>query len=318
MTAGDDCGVQGGGLAVARAAPLHACFDFRFASDIPLGELALAASDDVRDVVTIRVGTLPDELVAPDYGLAVVGEDVLLCVPGVARYLIRGRDEIVVAPVAGASDGAVRLFLLGSAIGILAYRRGLLPLHANAIVVNGGAYAFAGPSGAGKSTLAAHFAAAGHEVLCDDVCALSFAQDGQPCAWPGLPRVKLWEDAARSLGHDPATLDRVVDGHQKFHVAIPAAHAARALPLKRLYVLSRAADGEAGTIARLTGTQAMAAVMENSYRHEYLPTLGLTTWHFQRAAAMLAHVEVYAVSRAWGFDVFEREAERLAAHVAAA
>lgn len=294
--------------------PLYACFDFRFASEIPLGELTPAGTPDEREVVTIRRGSVP---ALAGGGLEALGDDARFEVPNVARYLIRGGREIVVEAFAGASERDVRLFLLGSALGVLTYQRGLLPLHANAIVVDDGAYAFSGPSGAGKSTLAAHFATSGLEVLCDDVCGVSFDEEGRPIVWPGLPRLKLWEDAARAFDHDPAALDRVVEGHQKFHVAIGATHAARVVPLRRLYTLARAEPGASGAIVRLTGSDAMVAVMANTYRGGYLATMGLTEWHFGRTAAMLRHVHVYAVTRAWGYDVFADEADRIEEHVRA-
>jgi len=300
---------------------LYSCFDFRFASDIPLGELTPAADADSREIVTIRRGDVPETLEGasePRYGLQARSDVALLVIPDVARYLISGGREIVVEASDRASECNLRLFLLGSALGILAYQRGLLPIHANAIVFGGAAYAFSGPSGAGKSTLAAHFARAGYELLCDDVCGLSPGAGGVPLAWPGLPRLKLWEDAARAFGHDTAALDRAIEGREKFHVPIGAAHGRRAVPLKRLYTLAPALEGEAGSVVRLTGGAAMAAVMANTYRDEYLAILGLTRWHFERAATMLRHVEVYAVTRAWGYDVFAEEAARLEAHVAGA
>lgn len=299
---------------------LYACFDFRFASDIPLGELTTAAADDEREIVGIRLGEVADTLhgaTEPQFGLQAIGDTALLIVPGVGRYLIRNGREIIVSPETDASERNVRLFLLGSALGILAYQRRILPIHANAIVVEGGAYAFSGPSGAGKSTLAAHFAAAGFEVLCDDVCGVTFDPDGTPIAWPGLPRLKLWQDAARAFGHDPAALDRAIEGQEKFHVAIDETHGVRPVPLRRLYTLARAEDGKPGTIVRRKGSEAMGTVMTNTYRGEYLATLGLTAWHFARSAEMLRRIAVFEVSRAWGYDVFQQEAARLVAHVAA-
>ncbi|SOB87318.1 hypothetical protein SAMN06297144_2448 [Sphingomonas guangdongensis] len=300
------------------ALPRYACFDFTFDTDVPLGELREAAADDVRPIVRIRHGNVPAGLEgagAAEYGVSAAGSRALLDVPETARYLVESGERITVATCPDASPRNVRLFLLGSALGILAYQRGLLPLHANAVVVDGGAHAFSGPSGAGKSTLAAHFAKAGLEVLCDDVCTLSFDASGAALAWPGLPRVKLWADAASALGHDPAALEQAIEGQAKYHVPIAGARRDTAVPLRRLYLLARAGEGEAGTITRLTGAAAMAAVLENSYRHEYLDVLGVRAWHFARAAAMLRHVEVWQVRRPWGFGVFEEAASRLAAHL---
>lgn len=303
-------------------ARIYSCFDFRLRSAIPLGELIPAeAEDDPRAIVDVRLGTVPEALAGagePHYGLQVAGEDALLTVANTARYLVRAGREIVVDPAPGGSERNVRLFLLGSALGILCHQRGLLPLHANAIVAGDGAVAFAGPSGAGKSTLAAHFQRSGYEVLCDDVCMISFDEAGRPLAWPGLPRLKLWGDAIEAFGHDRRALDQAIEGMDKYHVPLTAKVTARPIPFRRLYVLTRAEGDAAGAVARLRGRDAMAAVMAHTYRGLYLAPMGLTERHFRQCAALLAHAEIHAASRAWGFDVFEREAGRLERHIFAA
>ena len=298
---------------------LYSCFDFRFSSEIPLGELTPAEASDQREIVSIRRGEAPETLPgagAPQLGVQATADEALLSVPTVGRYWVQGGREVVVDPLPEASGRNVRLFLLGSALGILAYQRGLLPLHANAIVVDGAAYAFSGPSGAGKSTLAAHFAAAGYPVLCDDVCAVSFDADGVPHAWPGLPRLKLWEDAARSFGHDPEGLDRAIEGHEKFHVPIATLAPSERVPLRRLYTLARAEEEAQPGIVRLHGQDAMRAAMENTYRGEYLGALGRAKQQFGQAVALIRNARIYAVTRRWGYDVFDQEAVRLLTHIA--
>lgn len=301
--------------------PIYSCFDFRLRSEIPLGELTAADDpDDLRPIVEIRLGTVPASLPDArhgDHNLQVSGEDALFGMADVARYLVRAGREIVVEPVPGGSERNMRLFLLGSALGILCHQRGLLPLHANAIVTDGGAVAFAGHSGAGKSTLAAHFQKSGYEVLCDDVCMISFDADGRPSAWPGLPRLKLWGDAATAFGHDRRDLDQAIEGMDKYHVPLTGGAVARPIPFRRLYLLSRAAEGEDGDVVRLRGHKAMEALMTQTYRGLYLGPMGLKGRQFRQCAALLEHAEVYAASRAWGYDVFEREAARLERHVLA-
>jgi len=299
----------------------YSCFNFRLRSFIPLGELIAAeAEDDPRPIVEVRLGTVPAELPGasePRHGLQVAGGLATFTVPKVARYLVDGGREIVVDPVPGGSERDLRLFLLGSALGIVCHQRGLLPLHANAIVVDRGAVAFAGHSGAGKSTLAAHFQRSGHELLCDDVCVLSFDEAGFPFAWPGLPRLKLWRDAAAAFGHDPASLDPAIEGIEKYHVPMTAPGTVRPIPFRRLYALLRTESGEPGRIERLRGQEAMAAVMAQTYRGAYVAQLGLAERHFRQCASLVDHAEIYAASRAWGYDVFEREASRLEDHVSA-
>ena len=297
---------------------LLACFDFCLRSEIPLPELLPAGEVRGRDVVEIRLGTLPEALanahrVAP--ALHYADGEVLLTIEGVGRYLVRGGREIVVDPAAGGSERNLRLFLLGSALGLLCYQRDLLPLHANAIVADGGAYAFAGPSGAGKSTLAAHFGRAGYPVLCDDVCVISFSGE-VPLAWPGLPRLKLWGDAAAAFGHDRRDLDQAIEGLDKYHVPLAAAAAPAPVPFRRLYLLARAGEGEAEAIIRLRGLEAMEAVMGQAYRGLYIGPMGLTARYFEHCAALLAGAEVYEARRAWGYAVFDEAAGRLERHIA--
>ena len=299
-------------------AALYSCFDFCLQSEIELAELTPAAESDPRPVVRVRLGAVPEAL--PDaapfrFGIQTSGDDVLLNVTGNARYLVRNGQEIVVDPVPGGSERNVRLFLLGSALGIVCHQRGLLPLHANAVVANGAAYAFSGHSGAGKSTLAAHFSHKGYGVLCDDVCVVSFDDAGAPIAWPGLPRLKLWGDAALAFGHDSAKLDRAIEGLDKYHVPLTLAASLQPVPFRRLYILARTANGEAPAVSRLKGQRAMAAIMEHTYRASYLGPMGLASQNFRQCAALLSRIGVYEARRDWGYEVFEREADLLEQHI---
>ena len=51
------------------------------------------------------------------------------------------------------------------------------------------------------------------------------------------------------------------------------------------------------------------------YRGFCLEPMGLHARHFRQCAAMLSSVRVYAVTRQWGFDGFEREVDRLEQHL---
>jgi aryl sulfotransferase len=77
--------------------------------------------------------------------------------PGVARLLVRGGHEIIIERMAEADDEMVRLLLLGTGAALILHQRGLLPLHASAIVTQAGAVLFMGHSGVGKSTLLNEF-----------------------------------------------------------------------------------------------------------------------------------------------------------------
>lgn len=297
---------------------LYSCFNFSVCSDIDLPELTpLEQRVGLDPQVTVRVGVVPTFLPGSTSGthqLQVSDEGALLTVAGTGRYLIRGGEEIIVEPEEGASERNLRLFLLGSAFGVLCQQRGLLLLHANAIVADGAAHAFAGPSGAGKSTLAAHFSRRGYEVLSDDVCAIDFDGDGSPIAWPGLPRLKLWGDALDSFGWERADLDPAIEGWDKYHVPI-STRIRGSVPFRRLYLLNWSTMEKGGAITKVTGAGVMGALIDQTYRAKYLKPLGLMQRHFAQCTAVAEAIEVFHASRARGFDVFESEARHLEQHV---
>lgn len=298
-------------------ARLYACFDFLLSSDIPLPELALADDGDARPVIPVRHAPLPNSLpegLQAGGGLEVAGDEALLTIPKTGRYLVRDGDEILVDPATNGSERNLRLFLLGSALGILCHQRGLLALHANGVVAANRAFAFAGPSGAGKSSLAAWFAEAGYEILGDDVCAIAFGEGGRPSAWPGLPRLKLWGETLDAFGRG-RRFDQAIEGQDKYHVPLAQQMRARPVPFGRLYILSKAAEGAETSFRRLRGRDAMDALLAQTYRGHYLAPLGLSADHFRRCAALLDHAEVYEVSRTWGYERFAAEAERIARHI---
>lgn len=312
-----DVGIAG--MAMGGLEHCYSCFGLDVHSEMALPELAgMGPAPGVRPRIVIRFGTIPaDHAGAPGGGrFHVVGDDAFLIdVKETARYLVRGGTEIVVELYSGASPLNVRLFLLGSAFGALCHQRGLLPLHANAVVVGGRAFAFAGCTGIGKSTLAAYFQSRGYPVLCDDVCVVSFDAEGRPVAWPGLPRLKLWRDAAETFGHDSGALERAIDGRDKYHVPLPPSGHCGPYPLARVYLLRNVEEGAQDKIERLSAASAVRGLMLNTYRRNFLKEMRLIDRNFHHATAMAHHTAVFSAARHRGFDVFAREAERLEAHL---
>lgn len=295
-------------------------FGLGLASELELPELAEQppANQAPAPDVVIRRASVPVPPEGSPAGYIFGPDGTLLNVPEVGRFTIRGGTEILVDPAAGASPRNVRLYILGSAMGALLHQRGLLPLHANAVVLGhgegAGVVAFSGVSGAGKSTLAAWFHDRGHPLLADDVCAVEPVGEAA-LVHPGPPRIRLWREALEASG-------RVVEGHSRSFDAldkydVPATGAAppeAALPLRAFYLLARAAPGAPSAIERVPGAAALAAFIANTYRGGYIRLAGDSAAHFARCTEIARRVPVYAVRRAWGLERMDEEAERLRAH----
>ena len=293
------------------------CFDYflfglRVRSEIELPELTPSEELGQPDVV-VRLGQIASG--PGPGGLSDQDGALLLTVNDVGRYRISGGTEILVEPKIGVDSRNVRVFLLGSAFGALLHQRALLPLHANAVGIEGKAVAFMGPSGAGKSTLAAWFHDRGDLVLADDVCVVRFDEAGQPLAMPGIPRLRLWIDAIERAGRDPSGLERsYIDEAQvldKFNLPIDRAPSDEPVALAAVYLLDRGPDF---SIDELIGIDAVEAVFSNTYRGGWVSQIGSHRDHWESALRLVETVPVFRVSRRWDPAAADTEAEWLRAH----
>ncbi|MCF2514333.1 hypothetical protein LVY65_04535 [Sphingomonas sp. G124] len=292
----------------------YSAFGLAIRSDIELPELFPSQSDAVADVV-IALGAVPAPE-RPDTDVVVNGEGVFLYISGVARYWIRDGLRILIEPEPGVPQRNVRLFLLGSAMGVLLLQRGHLPLHANAVEIEGKAFAFMGGSGSGKSTLAASLHDRGHRVIADDVCVVRFGNNDAVFACPGIPRLRLWERALNATGRDPAVYERSYAGDaaiRKFDVPVANEMAAgEALPLAGLFIL---ATGDEFEISRLSGLEAAELVYANTYRGKFVALTGTATDHWRSAIRLINSTPIFRFERRWGFDEFDEQLSKLLRYV---
>ena len=290
----------------------YSVFGLRVRSRIPLPEL-FPASGEGRPDVTIETAAIP--LGSPRPGLTAVDGALILVVPEVGRFRISGGRAITVQTERGAPERNVRLYLLGSAFGALLHQRGLLPLHANAIEIDGKAFAFMGSSGAGKSTLAAGFHAWGCRVIADDVCVVGFEEDGLPYAAPGPPRLRLWAEALTLMGCEAGPYPRSYVGdeeYDKFDVPIDVAGAAISnMPLSALYLLDRR---EEFSITELRGIEAADAVFAHTYRGAFVSVVSGTESHWRSSISLVRNLPVFRLSRQWGLDLLEAQCRLIFDH----
>jgi hypothetical protein len=291
-------------------------FGLTLQSAIPLPELVAEAPGAGGDVdVVIERGPVAIPLEAPPVvrGLRVTSEGGLLRIKGTGRYAISDGSRIIVDADPGALDRNVRLFLLGSAMGVLLHQRGIVPLHANAIDLNGRAIGFLGRSGSGKSTLAAAFHDQGWRVLSDDVCAVT-EDHGGFLAQPGIPRLRLWRDAIERSGRVTEGYERAFDDVDKYTVGI-AAEAGQAVPLTALYLLASPGEGDFA-IRRLAGAEAVDALMANTYRGAFVALVGDRRRYFETCVALSRQVPLFELARPWDGARVAETVVRVAAHLA--
>lgn len=265
----------------------YALCGLKVVSDLSLPELLPWAGDEREADVEIRLGDVPRQLDAPVHEgpLLQVGGDgsCRYVIPGVAEFYLQGGRRITLRPLMAPDAADIRLFLLGSVFGFLCHQRGLLPLHAGCVEIDGKAVAFAGPSGVGKSTLTAAFLRQGFRVLADDITVVDVAAPGGPTVLPSFPRIKLWHDVMGGLGLSPDGLERIRPQLQKFQLPLVEGFRKEPLPLATVYNLKTVSDPRHVGLAPLRGSAAVTALLEGVYRR-------MAAFHMNRRGSVMAAV----------------------------
>jgi hypothetical protein len=291
-------------------------FGLQVRSEFALPELLLSTASADPDV-TISSGPVAVPATGAP-GLHVQGGSLVLVVPGVARYRIEEGREIIVEPAPEVPERNIRLYLLGSVFGAILHQRGLLPLHANGVEIEGKAVAFMGPSGAGKSTLAAWFHDHGYRVIGDDVCVVRVGGDGRAFALPGLTRLRLWQDALEATGRQADGYERSYandESWNKFDIPINRrVDGNRELALEALYLLK---CSEEFAIRELGGLEAAEAIFANTYRGSYVAAAKTEQSHWQTSVRLVQSTPVYELSRTYDLGRMDDDCARIIEHAGA-
>lgn len=275
---------------------LYQAYGLAIASELALPELIPALAGEAGADVTIKFGGLRGEGLDGGVQLgpflwASPGE-FLLRVPRVARFLVRGGDQVEIDPEPEGDEDSIRVFLLGSVIAALLFQRGRLLLHGNAVMVGDGCVVCVGRSGAGKSTLAAGFQRRGHRILADDVVAV----DDECRALPGFPRLKLWQDVTDRLDLETAALRRVRPNMNKFSVPLAESFASAAAPIRAIYLLH---DDHVDALQseRIEGMAKFMRLRHNTYRARYLDGMALKGRHLELCSRLANRVDLVKITR---------------------
>lgn len=163
-------------------------------------------------------------------------------------------------------------YLLGPVLGFTLRLRGVLALHASAVLIDGRAVALVGPSGAGKSTTAAACAAVGIPVLADDVLALRWV-DGILLAYPSYRMLRLWGESEQILFGTVGALPSLTPTWDKRALPLGAEfpfHPTPA-PLGDVFLLApRRDDADAPCAEAIAPGEALMAFVIHSYANYLL------------------------------------------------
>jgi hypothetical protein len=282
----------------------YSVFGLNISSEIEITELAVTSNNTD---ITIQLGRVPESLGDKSYKgvcFEAIPGSLIIVAKNIARYFINDGKEIIIEPEPQAKESAIRLFLLGSAMGALLHQRGILPIHGNGIKFNDKAILFAGISGAGKSTLAAMMAAKGFQPITDDITAIGFENE-VPIILPGIPHLKLWQDSIHKLKLKSDGLIKVREELEKYYFPTSKILTNDGVPLKKIYVIN--INNQEGIAVRpLSGIEKFIVLKNHTYRYNYVKGMNLEENHFGLTTKLASKIEISRLFRGKkGFDAGE-------------
>jgi hypothetical protein len=210
---------------------------------------------------------------------------------------------------------SISLYFLNPVLGFCLRLRGMVPLHASVVNIDGGAVVVTAPSGWGKSTLAYRLALLGYPVVTDDIGVVVNSPDGLAIL-PGYPYLRVWPDAVEEIAGENTALPHMVDTWDKrfFDLqAKPDAFAHHPVPIKAIYYLQGFAPEV--RIERVPLSKAIMVLMDNTYMY-YLLDAELRKSDFQVIARLASSVPVRHLIRPAGLEHLDETINALLADVA--
>jgi hypothetical protein len=173
-------------------------------------------------------------------------------------------------PLADASSEVFQTYLLGQVLSHALIKLGFEPIHATVVEMGGEAVGFMGDSGLGKSTLAAALVRVGFRLLTDDLLILK--NGPRPYAYPGLPRIKLFPEIARTVFGEQVQGTPMNPLTPKLVIPLDSTRCVRQpIALREFYVLQKPVERERRThlkIRRASPRRAFLELLRNTYNRD--------------------------------------------------
>jgi hypothetical protein len=180
-------------------------------------------------------------------------------------------------------------YLLGPIMGFVMLLRGVVCLHASAVVVGHEAIALLGAAGSGKSTTAAALAKRGYSVLAEDVVTLDDRGD-HFLVRPAYPCIRLWPSSVKALYGSETHLPKLTPNWDKCFLDLSEQFHDEPMPLAAIYYLSERRDDVAAPfIETLDRSEGLMSLVANTYATKLMDKQ-MRAREFELLTRVLRHV----------------------------
>jgi hypothetical protein len=285
-------------MSITQTVYAYNAFGLNIWSEVHLPELPSGEFGEDSIDIWIKKGSLPETWVQREDRSRVVvdGDSVIFESQKNAFFCITKGREITVVPFEGVDERKIRLYLLGSCMGILLMQRKVMPLHGSAIEINGKAYAFVGHSGAGKSTLAAAFIQKGYKLLSDDVIPVRLSKERVPIAYPSYPHQKLWEESLVGFGINSSGYQSLFERETKYAVPVKESFYDKPIPLGGVFELAKGNTSKI-RFKKIGTLEKFRVLLQHTYRDFLIDRLKLAEWHFKHSMEVGKRTPIFELRR---------------------
>ncbi|WP_442594265.1 aldolase [Neobacillus sp. D3-1R] len=278
---------------------VYEAFGFTMISEIHLPELTRCTNNSKLKDIEIRRQDLSKEWkeLPKLHNKFVITDDVIMFqIENLAIFSIRNGNSITVSPLNEYDEDLVRLYILGSCMGVILIQRKILPLHGSTVAIDGKAYAIVGDSGAGKSTLASAFIERGFQLLTDDVIAVTLNSDQVPFVTPSYPQQKLWQESLDHFGMDSNNYCPISNRETKYTVPVIEGYSNEPLQLAGIFELVKS-ESENIELLKFNKLESLNTLYRHTFRYPLIADLNLFGWHFDFSTKISVYSNMYQLRR---------------------
>jgi len=288
-----------GGYMITKNAFRYYAFGFHIYSEFELPELSNEDQVEATPEIVIKESDLCkywNAKVKDNNYFVLEKEMVLFHVPNIAIFLIEKGESIYITPLSANKMDEIRLYLLGTCMGILLMQKRILPLHGSGIAIDGKVYAIVGDCGAGKSTLARAFLKKGYKLISDDIIPVRLNKDGNPIVIPTYPYQKLWLESLQAFEMTTNPYKPIAYREEKFSVPMEHKFETNSLPLAGIFELKKT-DGEEIEIKEIRNLERLQILYNHTFRNTFLQPLDLLEWHLITTSKLTDWLTIYQIER---------------------
>ena len=276
-------------------------------SKIEVPEFEVIDSNSDIDV-KLSFGVVDEEiikLITQGYRSKYEKQDMWFYIENVAIFHIYNGDTVVIEPMGDKNNKMIKLYIMGSVMGMVLLQRNMVAIHGGGIVIDGKGCIFTGRKGAGKSTITTALRKKGYKFIADDVCSVNTGEINT--IHHGFGYQKLCEDAMEKLGYNLDEFEpfRGDLGVNKYIVPAFDEFTKEEVPLEAVFEIS-VGDVDKVEIEEILGADKMNKLIENVFRIEMLRYAGgMEPKYFKQCLDIAKSTKMYRITRPK--DVFSVE-----------